>query len=179
MTDYTAQIKAKGLDSTGVTEDIARQLYSNLGRHEMFIVEGRVDARTEGNDGTHKVQLSLTLVEPAVNAEVAEHLRELARTLYQNRALSDGQLAIDHSLDDEPTVDQVVNAGAKHRPHPFLPDDAAKDTPICDVCGFLQEAAVHAEIGDPFSPPATAGNTDGDPEDQGEGEQDPEDDPED
>lgn len=157
MTDYTAQIKAKGLDSTGVTEDIARQLYANLGRHEMFIVEGRVDARTEGNDGTHKVQLSLTMVEPAVDAQVAEHLRELARTLYQNRALSDGQLAIDHFLDDEPTVDQVVNAGAKHRPHPFLPVDASNDNGICDVCGFIETAPVHADrtqLDDPFATPA-------------------------
>lgn len=144
MTDYTAQMKSKGLDATGVTEEIARDLYNRLGSHMMFIVEGRVDARTEGTDGSHKVQLTLTMVEPATDDTLDDHLRELARTLHFNRAIDTDQPMLDGGDGINPKVGDVIAAGHRHRPHPFLPVDAADDNGICDVCGLIDAAGVHS-----------------------------------
>lgn len=145
--DYTAQIKSKGLDATGVTEDVVRDLYSKLGSHIILIVEARVDARSDGTDGTHKVQLSLTQVEPATDANLTNHLRELMRTVYFNRQVDQGQPTLD-SDGIEPKVEDVLAAGAKFRPHPYLTsqlalDDAGENGPICDVCGLIEAEPVH------------------------------------
>lgn len=142
--DYTAKIRAKGLDATGVTEQLAAEMYRNKGRHYLAIVEVKVDETHEKADGTRKVDLVLTQVEPATNPDLEEHLRELTRVGYLNRQHGDGQLAIDASLGEERTVADVLASGQRHRPHPFLPDDAAKDTPICDVCGGIEASAVHS-----------------------------------
>lgn len=142
--DYSAKIRAKGLDATGVTEQLAAEMYRNKGRHYMAIVELRVDETHEKADGARKVDLILTQVEPATSTDLEEHLRELTRVGYLNRQQADGQLAIDTSLGQERTVADVLSSGQSFRPHPFLPDDAAKDTPICDVCGGIEASAVHS-----------------------------------
>jgi hypothetical protein len=142
--DYTAKIRAKGLDATGVTDQLAGEMYRNKGRHYMAIVEVKVDETHEKADGTRKVDLVLTQVEPATNIDLEEHLRELTRVGYFNRQKSDGQMAIDDSLGSERTVADVVASGRSLRPHPFLPDDVAKDNPICDVCGGIEASAVHS-----------------------------------
>lgn len=151
MTDTTAKVRAKGLDSTGVTEDIASTLYANKGKRVMAIVELHAVERHEKADGTRRVDLVLEQVEPATDDTLAEHLRELTRTLYQNRALTGGQLAIDDTL--VPDLKDAIAAGTQHRPHPFLPVDAADDNGICDVCGLVADVGVHFEGDDPFEPP--------------------------
>lgn len=182
MTDTTARIRAKGLDALGVTEDIANQLYARKGAHQMFIGEYRVDETHERADGTKKVDLVLTQVEPATDEQLAEHLRELTRVGYMNRQQANGQLAIDQSLDDEPTVEQVMAAGQQHRPHPFLPVDATQDNPICDVCGRLETAPVHSAqevLDDPDAEedPEDDGDQDDDAVDEDEDEDEPVEDP--
>jgi len=142
MPDTTAKIRAKGLDATGVTEDLANQMHARRGKHYMAIVEVKVEETHEKSDGTKKVDLILTQVEPATTADLEEHLRELTRTLYYNRGTGD-QPTLPAGT-DEPTVEGVLAAGAKHRPHPFLPVDASQDNPICDVCGHLETAPVHS-----------------------------------
>jgi len=160
--DYTAAIKSKGLDATGVTEQVARALYSRLGGRIMAIVELRVDARTDGTDGTHKVQLGITQVEPALDGHLSDHLRELTRTLYYNRQVASGdQPTLETEDGSEPTVDAVMAAGAQHRPHPYITSQLAIDNgdagPICDVCGQLETDARHiastSGVGDPFAVP--------------------------
>lgn len=145
MTDTTAKIRSKGLDATGVTERIAEEMFNRKGAHYMAIVEIKVDATHETADGKRGVDLILTQVEPATDDNLAEHLRELTRTVYFNRKLAtDGpqlQIAGDS---DEPTVDAVIAAGRAHRPHPFIAVDASQDTPICDVCGELETAPRHS-----------------------------------
>lgn len=163
MPDTTARIRAKGLDSTGVTEDIANQLFTKKGSHHMAIVEYRVEETHEKADGTRKVDLILTQVEPAVSDDMDDHLREIVRTCYFNRGTGDQPTLNDGS--NEPTVDAVLAAGARHRPHPFLPVDASDDHPICDVCGNLETAPVH-------STQDTLDDPDDD-EDQGSDEEDP------
>lgn len=142
--DYTAKIRAKGLDATGVTEQLAAEMYRNKGRHYMAIIEVKVDETHEKADGNRKVDLILTQVEPAMDDTLAEHLRELTRTTYLNRQQTNGQLAIDQSLGQERTVADVMASGRSLRPHPFLPVDTSLDNPICDVCGSIEASAVHS-----------------------------------
>lgn len=156
----TAQISAKGCQNTGLTEDHAKRLHDNLGRTIVAIVELTADSRTENCAGDEKVKLNIGTIEVAPDGEAAEHLRELARLFHYERQLADGQPTLpngDYGQDGpEPTVAQVLAAGARFKPHPFLPVDAADDNGICDVCGQLQDAAPHAEhdsIPDPFTVP--------------------------
>jgi hypothetical protein len=142
--DYTAKIRAKGLDATGVTEQLAAEMYRNKGRHYMAICEVKVDETHEKADGNRKVDLVLTLVEPATDSALEEHLRELTRVGYLNRQQSDGQLAIDQSLGAERTVADVLSSGGKFKPHPFIVVDASVENPICDVCGGIEASAVHS-----------------------------------
>lgn len=150
MTDTTAKIRAKGLDSTGITEQLATEMYKKKGARYMAIVELKVEERHEKADGSKKVDLVLEQVEPATDANVAEHLRELCRVSYINRAQADGQGTIDEALRQERSTADVLAAGAKHRPHPFLPVDASAENPICDVCGVVEGATqLHESIEDP------------------------------
>lgn len=144
MTDTTAKIRAKGLDATGVTEEIASQMHSNKGGNYMAIVELRVDETHDKADGTHKVDLIITQVEPATDHHLEEHLRELTRTLYYNRGLRDPEQPTLDGAGPERTTEDVLAAGAMHRPHPFLPVDAADDNGICDICGNVQTVGVHS-----------------------------------
>jgi hypothetical protein len=155
VTDCTAKIRAKGLDATGVTEEIASTLYANKGKRVMAIVELHAVERHEKADGTRRVDLVLEQVEPATDNSLSEHLRELTRTLYQNRAQADGQQALDDTL--VPDLKDAIAAGTQHRPHPFLPTDAAADNPSCEVCGLADVAPIHADrdtVPDPFAAPA-------------------------
>lgn len=156
--DYTAHIARKGLDGTGVTEDIARSLYSRLDGHLMAIVELKVDGRADTADGSHKVALSVVRVEPAMDNNLSEHLRELTRTLYYNRQVANGdQPTLETPEGTEPTVDAVLSAGQQHRPHPYIASQLAlEDDPVCDVCGRTEDAGVHqakSGIADPFTVP--------------------------
>lgn len=153
MSDHTAKIRAKGTDATGLTEDLAAKLYARKGSRIIAIVELHAVERHEKADGSKRVDLVIDLLEPAEDDTVAEHLREITRTLYNNRALADGQLTIDQSL--EPKVADVLAKGAQHAAHPFLPVNPADDDGICDVCGKVEGAnPAHADrsrIRDPFT----------------------------
>lgn len=143
MPDTTGTINAKKLGNTGFTEALVDKLYSQVGRHHMAIVDLQV-VNHSGPDieGKRTVSLVIDTIEPAVTEDMAEHLRELMRTVYYSRGVGD-QLTL-ATGSDEPTVEGVLAAGAKHRPHPFLPVDATLDNPICDVCGHLETAPVHS-----------------------------------
>lgn len=128
MTDdleYTAKIRAKGLASTGVTEEVARRLYGRRGSHVMLIVEAKVAETHDRADGAHRVDLTVEQVEPANDPKVDEHLRELTRALHGQRRLhdEDDQPQIDGLDDIEPTVAQVMARGV---PLP-LPDEQGDD----------------------------------------------------
>lgn len=143
MPDTTGTINAKKLGSTGFTEDMVDKLYSQVGRHHMAIVDLQVINHSGPDvEGKRTVTLIIDAIEPAVTDDMAEHLRELMRTVYFSRGVGD-QLTLTAGA-DEPTVEGVLAAGAKHKPHPFLPVDASQDNPICDVCGQLQPAGVHS-----------------------------------
>lgn len=143
MPDVIGTINSKKLGDTGFTEAMLSDLHSQVGRHHMAIVDLQVvDKHGPDVKGKRGVTLIVDSIEPAVTDEMAEHLRELMRTVYFSRGVGD-QLTLTAGA-DEPTVEGVLAAGAKHRPHPFLPVDASQDNPICDVCGHLETAPVHS-----------------------------------
>lgn len=113
MTDTTAKIAAKGLKATGVTEELARKYYDDLGSKHLAIVELTVDGRTEKTDGKQQVQLTLSMVEPSIDPTLDDHLRELSRAMYFNRKLhsEDDQPALDSGDDIEPKVSDVLANG--------------------------------------------------------------------
>lgn len=154
MTDTTATINAKGLDATGITEDIAAELFHKVGTHLIAIVDLQVvDKHGPNVKGKRKVTLSIDGIEPALDDNLAEHLRELTRTLYYNRQVATNGPTLDGG--DEPSVDQVLAAGAKHKPHPYLASTLSlDDDAVCDVCGQIEATAVHADrdqLDDPFT----------------------------
>jgi hypothetical protein len=144
MTDTTAKVRAKGLDATGVTEDIANQMYAHKGKHYMAIVEVKVDERHDKAGGQRRVDLVIEQFEPAVDDDLEAHLRELTRTLYANRAHADGQAAIDDTL--TPSLTDAIKAGQGFEPHPFVPVDPSIENPICDRCGVVEKAGQHFEF---------------------------------
>lgn len=145
MTDTHGNIQSKGLDGTGITEEIIGDHFNRVGAHMMAIVDLQVVDKAGPNlKGKRKVTYVIDGIEPATDEDLAEHLRELQRTVYLNRQHSGAQRAIGEELDDEPTVEGVVAAGAAHRPHPFLPVDASQDNPLCDVCGLVEATPRHS-----------------------------------
>lgn len=147
MTDTHAHIASKGCDATGITEDIAAELFQQVGRSIMAIVEIQVADKSGPNlKGKRKVHMVLEQIEPAMDPSLDEHLRELTRTLFYNRKVDEGQPTLDGD-DVEPKVADVLAAGARYRPHPYMTSQLAIDDseagPVCDVCGRIEDAAVH------------------------------------
>lgn len=140
--DTIAKIRAKGLDSTGVTEEIAGQMYRSKGATYLAIVEVKVAELHEKSDGQRRVDLTLEMVEPVLDGNLEDHLRELTRVLYRNRAQDDGQMAIDESL--APSVEDVLAAGNRHKPHGYMASTlSTEDEPVCDVCGLTEDVNLH------------------------------------
>lgn len=162
MTD-TAKIRAKGLDATGVTEEIARRIADAEAGTLMCVVEIDYAEVHKPKGGDRRVDFVIRTVEPAPNQATEDHLRELTRSFYYERQLisPDGQLTIETREDLEPTVLDVVAAGKALTAHDFtpVPDDpeTGAETDECDVCGNERDSAVHdaadqrATIPDPFA----------------------------
>lgn len=144
MTDTTAKIRAKGLDGTGFTEDLAASLFNRVGANLKAIVELQVvDKHGPNLDGKRGIELVITQLEVADDTNLEEHLRELTQTIYYNRSL-DGHTG-STTEGQERTVADVMASGQHFRPHPFLPVDASQDNPICDVCGSVEASAQHSQ----------------------------------
>lgn len=111
MTDYVARIRSKGLDATGVTEDVARQMYATLGSHTMMVVEVQHVRHSDDAEGKHSVELVITTAEPAQDEKMNNHLRELARGLYRRRPAVEGQEVLTGVGDDGPGLDDTISAG--------------------------------------------------------------------
>jgi hypothetical protein len=125
----TAQILAKGCQSTGITEELARKYHDNLGISVMAIVELRATSRTEEADGKESVKLNILSVEPANSQEVTDHLRGLQRAMYHGRKLhdEDSQPQLDGVDDVEPTVAEVLAQGQGVLPD--APESSSADDP--------------------------------------------------
>ena len=148
MTSEThAKIQSKGLDGTGITEDLAAELFHQVGHHFMAVVELQVaDKRGPNLKGKRAVDLVITRIEPAPDQMTTEHVRELARAFHYERALDGDQPLPVDGQGIEPKVSDVLASGARHRPHPFLPADASEENPICDVCGVIESGTQLHEL---------------------------------
>lgn len=143
--EYTAKVRAKGLDNTGVTEDIAKAMFNTLGHTTLAIVEFEHKRKIDDDTG-RQVELVMKMVEPSTSPTLDAHLRELTRTMHQNRVLTDedAQLQIDTMDDLEPTVEGVIAAGQAHVAHTDdeLPDP--HEEPESGLCSYPQ-CALHEE----------------------------------
>ena len=116
MTDTTAKIRAKGLDSTGVTTDLARKMWDSVGGHYVAIVDLQVKRRSENDDGDRTVELVVDQIEPVIdgglNGTLVDHVRTIQAALHRNRMLAENgpQLPIDGD-EPEPTVKDVLAHG--------------------------------------------------------------------
>lgn len=85
MSKTTAKIASATLKDTGVTPALARKMWDKLGSHHIAIVELAVDERSEDVGDERGVKLVVTSLEVAEKADVAEHMRELQRSIYMAR----------------------------------------------------------------------------------------------
>lgn len=96
MTDplnYKARLNARGLDNTGVTQDIAKAMGNALGRHTVLIVDVKHARLITDDDGTRQVVLKVDTVEP-VPAAHEDTVREFMRALYRTRPEVEGQAVL-------------------------------------------------------------------------------------
>jgi len=156
MTDkkpYLAKLKSRGLDGTGVTENIARQLVLAKGRRYMALVEVEVHT-IHDNPEQMIADLAVEQFWPVVDdSSLDEHLREITAALYARRGSADGDEELD--LDGPaPKVSDVLKAGARHRPHPYITSGlSVDDDAACDVCGLREDAAQHQRAAGPADDP--------------------------
>lgn len=154
--EYAASVRRKGLENTGVTEDIAKKMYGTQGRTTLAIVELRHKRQINDDDTGRSVELVIEALEPSQDPTLDEHLRQLMRTMHQNRVLTadDQQLQIDTAGDVEPSVEKVIAAReaaeAADRPHPYVGDPNGD----CDICDAPKGNPIHAELEDLVDEPA-------------------------
>lgn len=126
----TAKIRAKGLSATGVTEDLAAQMFNSKGSRYMAIVELKVDEVHEKSDGDRRVDLVIAELEPVVdgdlNGQLDEHVRDIWKALYENRLRTspagDDQLPLDPDDGPAPAVADIIQQG-----QPFIVDEDEDD----------------------------------------------------
>ena len=175
----TAKINAATGAGSGITEDLATTLHNQLGKTITAVVSLRSESRGEKLNGDETVNLAITdLVVIPDDLGAAEHVREIAHVVKYNRKLAENGPTLPlEGESPEPKVEDVLAAGARHRPHPYLASTLSTDDsdtgPVCDVCGLLETAPIHSTqdpLPDPFAIPA-----DDDVDDQDGEEPDPDD----
>lgn len=136
---YTAKIRSKGLDNTGVTEDWAQRMAGHLNGHTLLIVEVEHADKTVKGDGDEQVNLIIKSAEP-VPAEQENTVREFVRAIARMRRTADGQLEIPDG--ELPAADAVqaaagalegatANANEAWDGDPDAPVPAATEDGIC------------------------------------------------
>lgn len=177
MTDTTAKIRAKGLDSTGVTEELARRMHANIGGHYLAIIDLRVARQLNDDDGGHGVELVIDQIEPVVDGKldgaIVDHVRDIQAALYRNRKLLDEgeQLPLDDDGGPTPAVKDILAQGLglfddepdddedgpdpddpTFEPHPFADGPDA----LCVACRQPAGANVHHTDREPAREPVEA-----------------------
>lgn len=152
---YRARLKAKGMDTTGVTEDHARAMAAHLGGHTMLIVEVTHDSVTTDAEGNQQVTLRATGVEP-VPAELEDKVREFQRALYRQRPEVLGQETLKGTADG-PTPDAALGeledaadewSGDPDEPAPVTDNGGAAEVTIAGAKGKAGLSAVPDGVDD-------------------------------
>lgn len=106
--DTTARIRAKGLESTGVTEELANSLWAAPGRTLLAVVELQaVEPHGPTLDGKRRIDLVLNLVEPVTDDSLEPRVRDLMRALYRDRKAAAGDM-LPESSDDPRTAGDIA-----------------------------------------------------------------------
>lgn len=110
MPDTTGRIRAKALDTTGITEAMLDKDWSaGAGRTRMAIVELRsVEPHGPNIDGKKRIDYVIEAIEP-VPEKHEDVVREFQRAIYHTRPEVEGQATL-KGIDSGPTVDQTAEA---------------------------------------------------------------------
>lgn len=111
----TAKVRQRGLDGTGVTEDVARALFGAVGsgNARWAIVELEPVRQINEASGDHKVECTLGIVEVAEPGSRAHDiLGELARALYRDRRVKDGEIEGTGESGERATDDVLTEGSA-------------------------------------------------------------------
>lgn len=143
----TAKVLAKGTKNTGLTEELAKKLYDNLGSKVLVIVELQSDKRGDDRAGNEHVDLSILSMEPVV-ADAEDHVRGLQRAMFMNRKLhsTEAQPTLDTLDDVEPKVEEVMAKGVAFTPHDYIKEIGDGDA--CNVCGKPEDNPLHGDLAD-------------------------------
>lgn len=114
---YTAKIRSKGLDGTGVTEDVAQAMYSKMGSATLAIVELEHVERHDKSNGDHMVHLTIGFCEPVVGGEIEDTVRALVRSMYHDRRAEQGD-ALPGVDEDRRTTREITEGLAAQVPAP-------------------------------------------------------------
>jgi hypothetical protein len=110
---YTAKIRTRGCDNTGVTEQVAKEMFRNMGGTTLAIVELEHVRQINESSGDHKVELTLGFIEPvAPGSKTEDVVRELSRALYRDRRGQDGELPGTEGAGERSTDDVTAAAEA-------------------------------------------------------------------
>jgi len=141
MAATEAKIAAKPTKNTGITTEIAQELYDRLGRTRVAIVEISSAAHTVDVDGKKSVQLKIGFIETPQDDEIDNHLRELAQALYRERT---PQKALEAVSQQEPKAADLAKKGAGL----FLVDPALPPNPSDeDLIKHAVELVVSTQFG--------------------------------
>lgn len=132
---YTARIKAKGLDNTGVTEAHARAMSKRLGSHTLLIVEVEHDTLVSHVDGQRTVQLAIKTAEP-VPAAQEDAVRRFMQALYRQRPEVEGQAVLAGTAGDEQSVEDAAAGITAATEDIWDGDTESPLTSVPDVCDF-------------------------------------------
>lgn len=150
----TPKINAASGKVTGIDEETARKLFDKgAGATIMAIVEYRVK-RPHGPDLDDNREVELLLIQSEAvygDPETEGHLRNLQSRLFHERGVrTDGETlpGMDGQAGEEPSVEEVVKAGAKFEPHDFVQAPGEPDEQVCDVCGKPAFAKLHQDLGE-------------------------------
>lgn len=102
MPDTTGKIRAKALDTTGITEAMLEKDWSHgAGRTRMALVELRsVEPHGPNLDGKKRIDYVIEGIEP-IPQEHEERFREVQRGLYLRRPEQEGQAVLSGTADQD------------------------------------------------------------------------------
>lgn len=108
---HTAKIRSKGLDGTGVTEDVAKAMYAHMGGATLAIVELEHVERHDKSNGDHMVHLTIGTCEPILTDRMESAVRDLQRALWRDRKRSEGD-SLDGTIPGPSAEDAASEVGA-------------------------------------------------------------------
>lgn len=127
--DYSARLKAKGLDGTGVTEDVAKAMSRTLGKHTILIVEVKHDELVQKADGGRQVKLAATHVQVVTEAQEPVLRRLMAARHHETDPVANGQGVLTGTGEQE-SSDDVTAELARHINEDGTVWDGSTDGPL-------------------------------------------------